>query len=60
MLNFIFGRIKLYFIQEIIEVKNSCSLVHVSEEGLKEGYLKSLVPLKENVTFNFKALLDDM
>lgn len=37
-----------------------CTLVPVSEESLKEGYLKSLVPLKDNVVVNFKALLDDM
>ena len=30
MLNFIFGRSKLYFLQEVIEVKKSCSLIHVS------------------------------
>ena len=60
MLNYIFGRLKLYFIQEVMEVKKSCFVVPASEEALKDGYIKALAPLKENVTLNFKALLDDM
>jgi len=31
VMNFVFGRIKIYFLQEIMEVKKICSMVPVSE-----------------------------
>lgn len=32
----------------------------MTEDALKDGYIKALSPLKENVTTNFKSILDDM
>lgn len=60
MLNFVFGRLKLYFIVEILEGKENCGAISISEETLKESYIKILNPIKENVTSNFKLILDDM
>lgn len=60
MLNWVFGRMKLYFILEVIESKEHCESIAVSEETLKESYARVLNPLKENITTNFKLLLDDM
>ena len=31
IMNFVFGRIKVYFLQEVMEVKKICALVPVSE-----------------------------
>ena len=60
VLNYVFGRAKLYFLLEVAETKNICRSIPVSEDSLKEGYIKSLSPLKENVTANFKLIIDDM
>jgi hypothetical protein len=60
MLHFIFGRMKLHFLLEVGSSKAGASLIKVSEETLKEAYIRLLNPLKENVTLNFKAFLDDM
>lgn len=60
MLNFIFGRVKMYFLLEIIESKTNCLQINISEETLKESYIKLLNPLKENITINFKIFVDDM
>jgi hypothetical protein len=60
MLNFIFGRIKMYFLLEVVESKTNGLLINISEETLKESYIKLLNPLKENITMNFKIFIDDM
>lgn len=60
MLNFIFGRVKMYFLLEVIESKTNCLQINISEETLKESYIKLLNPLKENITINFKIFVDDM
>lgn len=60
MLNFIFGRMKMYFLLEVGESKGSGLLIKVSEETLKESYIKLLNPLKDNITINFKIFIDDM
>lgn len=60
MLNFIFGRMKMYFLLEVGESKSNGLLINISEETLKESYIKLLNPLKENVTINFKIFIDDM
>ena len=60
MLNFIFGRVKMYFLLEVIESKTNYLQINISEETLKESYIKLLNPLKENITINFKIFVDDM
>lgn len=60
MLHFIFGRMKLNFLLEVGSSKAGSALIKVAEETLKEAYIRLLNPLKENVTLNFKAFLDDM
>lgn len=46
MLNFVFGRMKLYFILEVIEAKTNAKMISITEESLKESYIKILNPLK--------------
>jgi hypothetical protein len=60
MLNFVFGRMKLYFVLEVVEGKTNSHLIAITEESLKESYIKILNPLKDNISSNFKIFIDDM
>lgn len=46
MINFVFGRLKLAIMEQIGESKRSASTVTVSEELLKETYIKIMGPIK--------------
>jgi|JI8StandDraft_1071087.scaffolds.fasta_scaffold986866_1 hypothetical protein len=46
MLNFIFGRLKLAFLEQLSESKKSLGSITISEDFLKDTYIKILSPIK--------------
>lgn len=46
MFNYVFGKLKLYFMLEMIKQKNDSLLIPINEESIKESQIKVLNPLK--------------
>lgn len=60
MLNFVFGRLKLAFLEQLSESKKSLSSIAISEDFLKDTYIKILSPIKESFKNNFEPILNDL